>query len=133
MPPRPWDRKDESILRRLFSSNPTSKIAILLNRTEAAVDNHAKLLGLKKQGSEVERKERMLAAFKLKVDAYISKDGWPRVETTIAGALHGRRFEDVNLKSSGRLPQRIMQTTPMGAISNGASSLCHSYSIPQRR
>jgi len=47
-PPKPWTKADVSLLRKLFPTNPTSKIAKQLRRKTDAVKKKASRMGLRK-------------------------------------------------------------------------------------
>jgi len=46
--PKPWTKADVSLLRKLFPTNPTSKIAKQLRRKTDAVKKKASRMGLRK-------------------------------------------------------------------------------------
>ncbi len=47
-PPKPWTKADVSLLKKLFPTNPTSKIAKQLRRKTDAVKKKASRMGLRK-------------------------------------------------------------------------------------
>jgi len=125
-----WSDADLELLRRLYPTTSTAKIAILLGRTEAAVSAMASILNLKK--SEQAQKamtpdERAEWLSRLHLD----RGGFPDVSASWEAAMNGRVFEDMNLKVSAHTSLRIIRISQ--EASRGSSSLITPCSISTRR
>jgi hypothetical protein len=125
-----WTDTDLELLRRLYSSTSTAKIAILLGRTEAACSAMASILNLKKDEQaqkEMTPDERAEWLSRLHLD----RGGFPDVSASWATAMKGRVYDDMNLKASTNTSLRIIRISQ--EASRGSSSLITPCSISTRR